>query len=165
MERVLVVGPCGAGKSTAASKIGSRLGLPVIHLDRLYWQPGWIEPPPDEFAARLDEALNGASWIIDGNYGGSMDLRMGHADTVVYFDFPIPLCLWRTVRRIWTFRGRTRPDVAADCPERLDLSFLWYIAKWPWTKRPALTRRLQAFGGTMHHFRSPAALQGWIDQL
>lgn len=165
MRRVLVIGPCGAGKSTAARQLGDKSGLPVIHLDRIYWRAGWVEPPPEEFAARLDDALNGPAWIIDGNYGGSMELRMGHADTLVYLDFPIPLCLWRTVRRIWTYRGKSRPDVTEGCPERLDISFLWYIACWPWTKRPSLTRRVGSFAGQVHHFRSPAALQGWIDGL
>lgn len=165
MERVLVIGPCGAGKSTAANALGGKLGLPVVHLDQLYWRPGWQDPAPEEFAARLDAALHAPRWIIDGNYGGSMDLRMAHADTVIYLDFPIPLCLWRTFSRVWRYRGRTRPDMSSECPERFDLSFMLYIAAWPWTKRAAIDRRLSQFAGTTHTFTSPAQLRDWIAGL
>ncbi len=165
MERILIIGPCGAGKSTAARSLGEKLGLPVIHLDQIYWRPGWVETPPDEFAPILEAALHGERWIIDGNYGGSMPLRMAHADSVIYLDFPILLCLWRTIKRIWRYRGQTRPDMSADCPERLDLSFLFYIATWRLTKRARMTRLTTEFPGTLHVFTRPSRLRKWIDGL
>ncbi len=109
MERILVIGPCGAGKSTLARKLGGKLGLPVFHMDQLNWQPGWIERGKVELRKQLDGVLIQPRWIIDGNYGGTLPPRLERADTVVYLDFPIRLCLTRLLRRIWTWRGRSRP--------------------------------------------------------
>ena len=88
MHRIVVVGPGGAGKSVLARKMGERLGLPVIHLDALYWRPGWVQTPKDEWKAKVRELLSGERWIIDGNYGGTAGLRMAAADTIVLLDFP-----------------------------------------------------------------------------
>jgi len=127
MQRVLVIGPCGAGKSTAAVEIGGLLGLPVHHLDRLHWRAGWVESTRDELRAALAPILAGERWLIDGNYGGTMDERLARADTVVYLDYPTWLCLWRALARVWRYRGRSRPDMAPGCPERFDLAFVFYI--------------------------------------
>lgn len=125
MQRVLIVGPCGAGKSTLARALGPRLGLPVWHIDQLNWQPGWVEGTKDQLRAKLAEIVKGERWLIDGTYGGTLGKRLPRADIIVYLDYPVRLCVTRLVRRIWTWRGRSRPDMPADCPERFDLAFLW----------------------------------------
>jgi adenylate kinase family enzyme len=86
MRRVAVVGSGGAGKSAFSEELGRRTGLPVIHLDRHYWKPGWVETPPDEWGALQSGLLTGADWIVDGNYRGTFDICFERADTV------IPVC-------------------------------------------------------------------------
>ena len=68
MQRVAILGSGGAGKSVLAAAIAERTGLPVVHLDVLYWKPGWTPPPPEEFAAALDDAVAKDRWILDGNF-------------------------------------------------------------------------------------------------
>ena len=142
MRKVLVIGSGGAGKSTFAARLGERTGLPVIHLDALFWRAGWQETPREEWAARVDELLARGEWIMDGNYGGTMERRLAACDTVVFLDFPRALCLWRVVKRRTRFRGRSRPDMAEGCRERLNLEFVRWIWTYPRAKRPGVLKRL-----------------------
>lgn len=144
MRRIALIGPGGAGKSTLARVLGERLGLPVFHLDGLYWKPGWVAPPRAEWLRLHAHVVGGEGWIIDGNYGGSMDVRLAAADTVVYLDLPRGVCVWRALRRAVLGRGRSRPDMAPGCPERVDLKFLWWIWTYSARRRPALMQKLSA---------------------
>jgi len=162
MDRVLVIGPCGAGKSTLSAELGQRLGLPVFHLDQLHWAPGWVEGSSNELEEKVDAIIGGDRWLIDGNYGGTMAPRLARADTVVYLDYPIRLCLWRLLRRIWTYRGRTRPDMTEGCPERFDLAFLFYVLTWNSGPGPRTGEKLKTFGGRIIRLASPAALHDWL---
>ena len=112
VKRIAIIGSGGAGKSVFARELGQRTGLPVIHLDRLYWRPGWTEPPKDEWRQVHDGLIAGESWIIDGNYGGTMEPRLGAADTVVFLDLPRLVCLWSVVRRRFSEGRRGRADMA-----------------------------------------------------
>ena len=165
MRRVLVIGPCGAGKSTLSGELGARLNLPVFHLDKLHWDPGWVEGSKEELRAKLDAILVTDRWLIDGNYGSTMAGRLGHADTVVYLDFPIWLCVWRVLKRIWTWHGKSRPDMTEGCPERFDLEFLFYILRWNHGPRPRTEAALKAFGGELVRLENPRALQQWLTGL
>lgn len=165
MQRVLVIGPCGAGKSTLSSALGKKLGLPVFHMDQLNWRPGWIEGGKEALRAKLDVIVKGESWLIDGNYGGTLDTRLARADTVVYLDYPIRLCAWRLLRRIFKYRGRTRPDMTEDCPERFDLDFFLYLLAWNTGPRPRTEARLREYDGNMIRLANPRALKSWLDTL
>ncbi|WP_369025281.1 AAA family ATPase [Qipengyuania sp. RANM35] len=165
MKRVLVIGSPGAGKSTFARALAQRSGLPLIHLDAHYHLPGWTEPDPADWDAKLDTLLAGDSWIIDGNYGGSMDRRLALADTAILLDYPTLLCLWRLVKRITTLHGTVRPDAPPGCPERFDLEFLHYVAVFRRVKTPVLERRLGAFPGRIARFRRPSEAQAFLDAL
>jgi len=142
------MGPSGSGKSTLARQLGEQLGIEVVHMDRLHWRPGWVEGPNEELRAAVAEVVDRPAWVIDGNYGGSgtLEVRMDACDTIVYLDFPRRVCMWRVFRRIVHYHGRTRPDLADDCPERFDLEF----AKWVWDtpkRRPAAMERLAQYAG------------------
>ena len=84
MQRIVILGNAGSGKSTLARALGQRLGLPVVHLDTLFWEPGWIEPEADRFRARVRAALASETWICEGNYARrTFDLRLPRADLIL----------------------------------------------------------------------------------
>lgn len=161
MERVLIIGPCGSGKSTLARELAPRLGLPLVHMDQLGWQEGWIETEKAELNARLAAAVAQDEWLIEGNYGSTLAPRLERADTVIYLDFPVTLCLWRLVKRIITHRGRSRPDMPEGCPERFDAAFFWYVMTWKSGPGPRTEAKLAGYQGTLIRLTSPRALADW----
>ena len=93
MERIVIIGCGGAGKSTLARQLGEKLDLPVVHLDGIFWLPGWVEMDRDEFDRRVREEMAKEIWIIDGNYNRTMPERIARCDTVIYLDFSRIKCL------------------------------------------------------------------------
>lgn len=165
MNRVLVIGPCGAGKSTLSAELGQKLNLPVFHMDKLNWNPGWVESSKDEIREKLATIVAADRWLIDGNYGGTLTERLERADTVLYLDYPISLCLRRVFRRIWTYRGRTRPDMTEGCPERFDLEFTFYLMRWNSGPRIRTEQKLLGHESKVIRLRNPDELQRWMDSL
>ena len=102
MRRILLIGSPGSGKSTLARALGARFHLPVTHLDRLWWRPGWVELGAEKFRPLVAEIVARDKWVIDGNYSNTWDLRMPRADTIVWMDLPRRVCLWRVFRRAVT---------------------------------------------------------------
>lgn len=165
MQRLLVIGSPGAGKSTLAHELARRLGLPLYHLDKLFWLPGWIERDRDEGRAELAGVLAQDRWIIDGNYGSTLPMRLERADTVVWLDYPTHLCLARVFKRWWQYRGRARPDMTEGCPENLNLEFLHYVMMFrrAWQNRNAAA--LAGFSGQVLRFASPVQTEDWLQGL
>jgi adenylate kinase family enzyme len=128
MERIIIIGCGGAGKSTLARKLGEGLDLPVVHLDKLFWKPNWVEKSNEEFDALLAQELAKDRWIMDGNFNRTMPERMKRCDTIIYLDFSRFACLLGVLKRVITTYGKVRPDMGEGCPERIDLEFL----KWVW---------------------------------
>ena len=135
MERVLIIGCGGAGKSTLARALGEKTGLPVIHLDKLFWKPGWVESTQEEIDGIIQREISKDRWIIDGNYNRTLTMRMERCDTVIYLDFSRFACLRGVIKRILTTHGTVRPDMGAGCPERFDLDFLKWVWNFNKTKR------------------------------
>lgn len=165
MQRVLVIGSPGAGKSTLSRELARRTGLPVIHLDAEYWRAGWIGPDTNEWIARTREIVAGERWIVDGNYGSTLGRRLSRADTVIWLDYSTPLCLWRVIRRVVTSYGRTRPDMAEGCPERFDLDFLGYVLRFRREWRERNLTALSGFHGRVLRFERPAQARAWLESL
>ena len=142
MKKILIIGSGGAGKSTLARELGTILSLKVIHLDTWYWNPGWVETPQAEWQSRIQDLTLRESWIMDGSYGSTLDVRLSVADTVIFLDFPRFLCLSRVIKRRFMYAGQSRPDMASDCPERLKWEFIKYIWLYPITRRPGILEKL-----------------------
>ncbi len=131
MRKILVIGSGGAGKSTFARRLGQALGIEVIHLDAHYWQPGWVETPKPEWAKTVEHLIERDAWIMDGNYSGTLDLRLRTCDTVIFLDIARLVCLWRVFKRRLIYRRGGRPDMAAGCREQLNLEFVRWIWNYP----------------------------------
>jgi len=140
MQRVLVMGSSGSGKSTFALRLAELTGLPFVSLDALYWQPGWQPSEPEPFRQRAAAAAHGPGWVMDGNYisSGAGELRRELADTVIWFDLPRLVCLTGIMKRIVTTYGVVRPEMAPGCPEQIDLEFIRYVWTYRQQQRPKL---------------------------
>ncbi|WP_059172973.1 DNA topology modulation protein [Bacillus sp. FJAT-27445] len=145
MRRIVIVGSGGAGKSTLARELGQRLGIKVYHLDAMFWKPGWIPMENGEFIRLQTEIMEGESWIIDGNYGSTVDARLKKADTVIFLHFSTIRCLYGIVKRRIQYQGKTRPDMGKDCLEKLDWQFISWVAGYNRKKAPVLLERLKQY--------------------
>jgi len=171
MHRIVILGCSGTGKSTLARKVGARLNLPVIHLDSLFWEPGWVEAETEVFRARVIDAISGGRWVTDGNYlTKTGDLRFGDADLILWIDQPRWLRLVRIIRRTVSQLGRSRQDLAEGCPERLDLAFIEFL-RWVWdfdqVTRPRIEAGLESIcpGKPVLHLKGDRAIAAWLESL
>lgn len=163
MERVLVIGSPGSGKSTLATALARRLSVPAVHLDRHYWRPGWVEPEAEAWAAEAATLAAAPRWVMDGNYGGTLPLRLQRADTVVWLDLPAWLCVARILSRWLRHRGRVRPDMREGCPERMSLEFLSYTARFSWNGRRRIESALDGWTGRLIRLKSPREVRRFLD--
>lgn len=148
MKRIVIIGSSGSGKSTLARQLGQKLDLPVIHLDKYFWHPGWVGTPPQDWTQKVGEFAGGESWIIDGNYRGTLNIRLQMADTVVFLDLPRWVCTWRATKRRFQYWNRQRPDIAEGCQEKvLDPTFPRFL-RWVWNypnrARPNVLKSLKS---------------------
>lgn len=128
MNKILIIGGNGSGKTTFARKLSRKLNLPLIHLDKIYWKDNWEHVTHEEFDKRLMPELLKDKWIIEGNMKRTLPLRLKYCDSVIIFDFPRWLCLWGAVKRSIVNYGKSRSDMGGNCPERLDFKF--YKSIW-----------------------------------
>lgn len=150
MRRILVLGPCGSGKSTLARQLAGKLGLPAHHMDVLSWKPGWVSCSDAELTNKLKKVIQGKSWVIDGNYGKFLEMRLKRADTIVYLDINKWICRWRVIKRWLTWHGRQRPDMGVGCPEKID----WEFFMWVWNfDRTKTIEKISKLGNNIRVFR------------
>ena len=143
MERIIIIGCGGSGKSTLARALGEKTGLPVVHLDKLFWKPGWVESTRDEIDAKIQMEMEKPRWIMDGNYNRTMAERIRHCDTVIYLDFSRMACVFGVLKRVITTYGTVRPDMGEGCPERFDWKFLQWVWNYNREKRERNYRLLK----------------------
>ena len=127
LKKILVIGCCGAGKSTFSKKLQSIINLEIIHLDQYYHKPNWEETEQDEWKKIVNSLVQKPFWIMDGNFSGTMDVRIKSADTIIYLDYPTLKCFWRVIIRIFKYHGVVRSDMANGCKEHFDLEFLHFV--------------------------------------
>ncbi len=142
MNKIAVIGSGGAGKSTLSRKLGEKLNIPVYHLDTLYWKPGWVETAREQWKEVVDNLVNRDSWIIDGNFSSTMDIRLKNADTIIFLSMPTYLCLYSIFKRRLMYSGRTRPDMNEGCKEKLDLEFVKWVWNYNKKVRPEIIEKL-----------------------
>lgn len=167
IRRVLIFGSMGSGKSTLAKRLGAVLNLPVIHLDSHFWRPNWVEPDRETWRAQQRELVQASEWIMDGNYSATLDERWPYADTIIFVDQPRLLCLWRVVKRRIMYHGRSRPDLAPDCPEKLDRVAFEFVWTYPKKRRPTMLKRLAEAKATklVFHLRGDVAIEQFLVDL
>jgi len=147
MRRIALLGPAGAGKSWLGRQLAEILDLPVIHLDRLYWKPGWVATPDPEWHAVQLRELERDSWIADGIQEGRIkpDLWLDAADTIVFVDASPLMCIWRVIRR--RLGSSVGPEMPADCKPapfyRAFPRFLRFLREYRRVVRPALLADLE----------------------
>lgn len=167
MKRIMIIGGPGSGKSTLAAALSKKLGLPVIHMDRIFWQSGWTPRPRAEMLRLSQAAAAQPDWIIDGNYSATWDLRAERAGLILCLDLPRHVrmagLLWRTLAGY----GRARADMADGCPERFD----WEFMQWAWNydrdTRPKMRDFAEGWGRTrrVEFLTSRAEVQKFLNRL
>lgn len=133
-RRILVVGCSGGGKSTLSMELASRLDLLYVSIDRdVLWLPGWVERGKPAQRALIENAIAGERWILDGTNPSTFDIRLPRTDIAIWVRMPRWLCLWGVFTRYLKWVGRTRPEMAPGCPEKIDWKFLHFI--WTFERR------------------------------
>ncbi len=146
MEKIIVAGvSAGVGKSTFAAKLGEILARPVYHLDAYHWKPGWQEADKEEFKAAQHRMVQGDRWIIEGNYSSTFDIRLEQADTFIYLELPLIVCLYRVLKRWLTNIGKVRPDMGPGCPEKMEWGFLKFIVTTYADRKRTMRSRMRTF--------------------
>lgn len=150
MQKVMVIGCPGSGKSTFSRALSQITGLPLTHLDMLYWNADKTTVERSVFLERLSAVLQKDAWIIDGNYSSTMELRMQECDTVFFLDYPADICLQGVKDR----QGKPRPDMPWVETEE-DTEFLEYIQNFYKENRPQVLELLQKYSHkTIHVFQN-----------
>ena len=143
VKRIALIGSGGSGKSTLARKLGTKLEIEVYHLDALLWKPNWQPTTKEEQRKVQLDLVKKEEWIIDGNYNGTMDIRLNAVDTIIFVDISRVICIYRVLKRMIQYRGKSRPDMAEGVNERLDFNFLKWVWDYPKTKKPVVLKKLK----------------------
>ncbi|SKC81959.1 DNA topology modulation protein [Maledivibacter halophilus] len=145
MKKIMIVGSAGAGKSTLARRLNEIIGIKLFHLDKLFWKPGWECISREELKEKIGSIITLDSWIIDGNYSSTMEMRLKEADTIIFLDFPLWLCLSGVIKRRFMYEGKTRPDITEGCKEKLDWEFIKWILTFPYKKRKTIHKKIKQY--------------------
>ncbi|HEY3232557.1 MAG TPA: EutP/PduV family microcompartment system protein [Roseiflexaceae bacterium] len=173
-RRIAIVGVSGSGKTTLARQLSQHLSLPHVELDALHWDPGWVPTPAEVFRQRARQALQGASWVVDGNHPEVRDIIWSRADTVIWLDYGLALVMWRlmlrTLRRAATrevlWNGNRERTLRAHFFSR-DSIFLWALRTYGLRRKeyPALFKSSVYAQVRPVHLRSPRATRSWLASL
>ena len=140
MKKVIVIGCPGSGKSTVSRALHNKTGIPLYHLDMMYWNADKTTVEKSVFLERLSAVLEKDAWIIDGNYGSTMELRMAACDTVIFLDYPLDVCLDGIRAR----RGKPRSDMPWIETEE-DAEFIEFIKSYNEQQKPKVLELLKKY--------------------
>ncbi len=164
--RIAIIGYSGSGKSTLAKKLGQRYMCEVLHLDCVHWLPGWQERDNREMDKLVSLFCDSHdNWVIDGNYSAACyEKRMEEATQIIFLDFPRRICLFRAVKRYFTYKGKTRESISNGCEEKLDREFLWWIIQEGRNKRHRehYHNVCKKYSGKMVILKNPRAVKDFL---
>ena len=140
MRKVIVIGCPGSGKSTVSRTLHNKTGIPLYHLDMMYWNADKTTVEKSVFLERLSDVLEKDEWIIDGNYSSTMELRMAACDTVIFLDYPLDVCLDGIKER----RGKPRSDMPWIETEE-DAEFIEFIKSYNEQQKPKVLELLKKY--------------------
>lgn len=167
MKKIAIIGSGGSGKSTLARKLGELLKIEVFHLDALFWNPGWVGTSKQEQQLVQNELVGQESWIVDGNYSGTIDIRLNKADTIIFLDISRTICVYRVIKRWIQYRNKTRPDMGEGCEERVSIEFLKWVWEYPKSKKPLILKKLASFANEKEIviLHSPTEVEQFLNKL
>ena len=161
MKKIIVIGCPGGGKSSFARALHNKTGIPLYHLDMMFWNADRTTVERSLFLERLSAVLDGDEWIIDGNYGSTMELRMAACDTVFFLDYPLEVCLAGIRDR----RGKPRSDMPWIETEE-DAEFIEFIKGYGERQRPGVLELLRKYGDkNIVIFKSRAEADAFLSRL
>tara|TARA_R110001583_G_scaffold40778_5_gene130116 strand:- start:9195 stop:9698 length:504 start_codon:yes stop_codon:yes gene_type:complete len=140
MKKIAIIGSSGSGKSTFSLQLSEKLNLPVIHLDKHFWKPGWEKTENTQWREFQKNICLGDSWIIEGNYKNTLDIRLNACDTIIFLDVNRFTCLYRVMKR--SFFSKNRPDMAEGCPERFNVELIKFVWEYPQMTRLLILNKL-----------------------
>ena len=161
MRKVIVIGCPGSGKSTFARKLRALTGLPLYHLDMMYWNEDKTTVEREVFDARLKDAMAGSTWIIDGNYARTMEIRLAGCDTVFFLDYPTEVCL----EGIESRKGKSRSDMPWT-ENSSDDEFVSFVKNYNENNRPEVIKLLEKYSDkNIFVFHSRAKSEKFLSEL
>ncbi len=167
MKRISIIGSGGSGKSTLAKKLEGKICIPAYHLDALYWQSGWVGTERNKWRSIQEDLCGKDQWILDGNYGTTLDIRLKYSDTIIFLDINRFVCLARMIWRSFSSYGKSRPDMAQGCKEQFDVKFAKWILDYPAKSKPEILRRLENLppGKNVIILSSPGDVRRFLENI
>lgn len=162
MEKVIIIGCPGSGKSTFGRKLKRVMGLPLYHLDMMFWNEDRTTVSKEVFIRRLQDAMSNSKWIIDGNYGSTMEMRIKECDTVFFLDYPTEICMDGIRER----KGKPRSDMPWVENDNADEEFISFINSYNSESRPRVIKLLEKYSSkNIIVFRSRVESEEYISSL
>ncbi len=163
MKRIMVIGCPGSGKSTFSRALHQRTGIPLFHLDMMYWNADRTTVEKSVFRERLSGTIQLSEWIIDGNYGSTIELRLQACDTVIFLDYPLEVCLGGIMER----RGKARTDIPwIENEDEEDEEFIEFVKNFNAQSRPMIIELLNRYSDKdIYIFKSRDEADSFLNQL
>lgn len=165
MKRIALIGCGGSGKTYLSKRLAALIGAPVTHLDTVYYDDEWNTLDKEKFAAIQQELVAAPSWVIEGNYAGTLPIRLITADTVIFLDLPAWVCLWGIAQRRFRYGGGQNNTTGVY--DRITWSFIRYVWGYRRSMAPRVTELLRehATGATVHRVTSRRQARALLDGI
>lgn len=161
MKKVIIIGCCGSGKSTFARQLHACTGIPLFHLDQLNWNVDKTTVEKNVFLNRVNEVIKQKEWIIDGNYGSSIEMRMQACDTVFFLDYPVDVCIQGIHERV----GKVRTDIPW-VEDEVDEDLIEFVRNYEKEDRPEILELLSKYKEKdIHIFRNRKDAKIYLESL